>query len=96
MRSQSRICIISTRNRAIVHRMPKKLANREIIHGEEATKKYIKDNNVKKSGPDYTATSPRDNVNTDWRTQERVNAQRNAGAGKGNESGNKTRVVLLH
>jgi len=75
-----------------VHR----LANREIIHGEEATKKYIKDNNVKKSGPDYTATSPRDNVNTDWRTQERVNAQRNAGAGKGNESGNKTRVVLLH
>ena len=46
----------------------KKLANREIIHGEEATKKYIKDNNVKKSDPDYTATSPRDNVNTDWRT----------------------------
>lgn len=68
----------------------KKLANREIIHGEESTKKYIKDNNVKKSGPDYTATSPRDNVNTDWRTQERLNAQRNAGAGKGNESGNKT------
>ena len=68
----------------------KKLANREIIHGEEATKKYIKDNNVKKSGPDYTATSPRDNVNTDWRTQERLNAQRNAGAGKGNESGNKS------
>ena len=67
----------------------KKLANREIIHGEEATKKYIKDNNVKKSDPDYTATSPRDNVNTDWRTQERLNAQRNAGAGKGNESGNK-------
>ena len=63
----------------------KKLANREIIHGEEATKKYIKDNNVKKSGPDYTATSPRDNVNTDWRTQERLNAQRNAGAGKWNE-----------
>ena len=68
----------------------KKLANREIIHGEEATKKYIKDNNVKKSGPGYTATSPRDNVNTDWRTQERLNAQRNAGAGKGNESGNKS------
>ena len=68
----------------------KKLANREIIHGEEATKKYIKDNNVKKSGPDYTATSPRDNVNTDWRTQERLNAQRNAGAGKGNKSGNKS------
>ena len=71
----------------------KKLANREIIHGEEATKKYIKDNNVKKSGPDYTATSPRDNVNTDWRTQERLNAQRNAGAGKGNESGNKSGSV---
>ena len=68
----------------------KKLANREIIHGEEATKKYIKDNNVKKSDPDYTATSPRDNVNTDWRTQVRLNAQRNAGAGKGNESGNKS------
>ena len=68
----------------------KKLANREIIHGEEATKKYIKDNNVKKSDPDYTATSPRDNVNTDWRTRERLNAQRNAGAGKGNESGNKS------
>lgn len=68
----------------------KKLANREIIHGEEATKKYIKDDNVKKSGPGYTATSPRDNVNTDWRTQERLNAQRNAGAGKGNESGNKS------
>lgn len=71
----------------------KKLANREIVHGEEATKKYIKDNNVKKSGPDYTATSPRDNVNTDWRTQERLNAQRNAGAGKGNESGNKSGSV---
>ena len=80
----------------------KKLANREIIHGEEATKKYIKDNNVKKSGPDYTATSPRDNVNTDWRTQERLNAQRNASnsrllpmnlqffAAKGDESGNKS------
>ena len=68
----------------------KKLANREIIHGEEATKKYITVNNVKQSGPDYTATSPRDNVNTDWRTQERLNAQRNAGAGKGNESGSKT------
>ena len=80
----------------------KKLANREIIHGEEATKKYIKDNNVKKSGPDYTATYPRDNVNTDWRTQERVNAQRNASnsqlmpmnlqffAAKGDESGSKS------
>ena len=80
----------------------KKLANREIIHGEEATKKYIKDNNVKKSGPDYTATSPRDNVNTDWRTQERLNAQRKATtsrlmpmnlqffAAKGDENGNKS------
>ena len=68
----------------------KKLANREIIHGEEATKKYIKDNNVKKSGPDYTATSPRDNVNTDWRTQNRLNAQREAGAGK---SGRNTGTV---
>ena len=80
----------------------KKLANREIIHGEEATKKYIKDNNVKKSGPDYTATSPRDNVNTDWRTQERLNAQRNASnsrlmpmnlqffAAKRDEGGNKS------
>ena len=74
----------------------KKLANREIIHGEEATKKYIKDNNVKKSGPDYTATSPRDNVNTDWRTQERLNAQRNAGAGKGNETGNKSGTATIN
>ena len=80
----------------------KKLANREIIHGEEATKKYIKDNNVKKSGPDYTATSPRDNVNTDWRTQNRLNAQKKASnsqlmpmnlqffAAKGDESGSKS------
>ena len=67
----------------------KKLANYEIVHGEERAKNYAA-NNVKKSGPDYTATFPRDNVNTDWRTQERVNAQRNAGAGKGNESGNKS------
>lgn len=65
------------------------IANYEIVHGEEKAKNYAA-NNVKKSGPDYTATSPRDNVNTDWRTQERVNAQRNAGAGKGNESGNKS------
>ena len=65
----------------------KKLANYEIVHGEERAKNYAA-NNVKKSGPDYTATFPRDNVNTDWRTQERVNAQRNARAGKGNESGN--------
>ena len=67
----------------------KKLANYEIVHGEERAKNYAA-NNVKKSGPDYTATFPRDNVNTDWRTQERVNAQRNAGAGKRNESGNKS------
>ncbi len=67
----------------------KKLANYEIVHGEERAKNYAA-NNVNKSGPDYTATFPRDNVNTDWRTQERVNAQRNAGAGKGNESGNKS------
>ena len=45
----------------------KKLANYEIVHGEERAKNYAA-NNVKKSGPDYTATSPRDNVNTDWRT----------------------------
>ena len=67
----------------------KKLANYEIVHGEERAKNYAA-NNVKKSGPDYTATFPRDNVNTDWRTQERLNAQRNAGAGKGDESGNKS------
>ena len=64
----------------------KKLANYEIVHGEERAKNYAA-NNVKKSGPDYTATSPRDNVNTDWRTQNRLNAQREAGAGKsGRES----------
>ena len=79
----------------------KKLANYEIVHGEERAKNYAA-NNVKKSGPDYTATSPRDNVNTDWRTQERLNAQRNASnspllpmnlqffAAKRDESGNKT------
>ena len=55
----------------------KKLANYEIVHGENNAKKYAA-NNVKKSGPDYTVTSPRDNVNTDCRTQERLNAQRNA------------------
>ena len=79
----------------------KKLANYEIVHGENNAKKYAA-NNVKKSGPDYTATSPRDNVNTDWRTQERLNAQRKATtsrlmpmnlqffAAKGDENGNKT------
>ena len=35
----------------------KKLANYEIVHGEERAKNYAA-NNVKKSGPDYTATSP--------------------------------------
>ena len=59
----------------------KKLANYEIVHGEEKAKNYAA-NNVKKSGPDYTPTSPRDNVNTDWRTQNRLNAQKKAGAGK--------------
>ena len=59
----------------------KKLANYEIVHGEERAKNYAA-NNVKKSGPDYTATSPRENPNTDWRTQNRLNAQREAGAGK--------------
>ena len=64
----------------------KKLANYEIVHGEERAKNYAA-NNVKKSGPDYTATSPRENPNTDWRTQNRLNAQREAGAGKsGRES----------
>lgn len=59
----------------------KKLANYEIVHGEERAKNYAV-NNVKKSGPDYTPTSPRDNVNTDWRTQNRLNEQKKAGAGK--------------
>lgn len=59
----------------------KKLANYEIVHGEERAKNYAA-NNVKKSGPDYTPTSPRDNVNTDWRTQNRLNEQKKAGAGK--------------
>ena len=65
----------------------KKLANYEIVHGEERAKNYAA-NNVKKSGPDYTATFPRENPNTDWRTQNRLNAQREAGAGKsGSETG---------
>ena len=63
----------------------KKLANYEIVHGEERAKNYAA-NNVKKSGPDYTPTSPRDNVNTDWRTQNRLNAQKKAGAGKSGSS----------
>ena len=63
----------------------KKLANYEIVHGEERAKNYAA-NNVKKSGPDYTATSPRENPNTDWRTQNRLNAQREAGAGKSGSS----------
>ena len=64
----------------------KKLANYEIVHGEERAKNYAA-NNVKKSGPDYTPTSPRDNVNTDWRTQNRLNAQKKAGAGKSGSKG---------
>ena len=63
----------------------KKLANYEIVHGEERAKNYAA-NNVKKSGSDYTATSPRENPNTDWRTQNRLNAQREAGAGKSGSS----------
>ena len=63
----------------------KKLANYEIVHGEERAKNYAA-NNVKKSGPDYTATSPRENPNTDWRTQNRFNAQKKAGAGKSGSS----------
>ena len=77
------------------------IANYEIVHGEEKAKNYAA-NNVKKSGPDYTTTSPRDNVNTDWRTQERLNAQKKASnsqlmpmnlqffAAKGDESGSKS------
>ena len=66
----------------------KKLANYEIVHGEERAKNYAA-NNVKKSGPDYTANSPRKNPNTDWRTQNRFNAQKKAGAGK---SGSKAKL----
>lgn len=62
----------------------KKLANYEIIHGENNAKNYAA-NNVKKSGTDYTATSSRENPNTDWRTLNRLNA--NAG-----ESGNNTKL----
>ncbi len=68
----------------------KKLANYEIVHGEERAKNYAA-NNVKKSGSDYTATSPRENPNTDWRTQNRLNAQREAGAGK---SGRNTATTI--
>ena len=73
----------------------KKLANYEIVHGKERAKNYAA-NNVKKSGPDYTPTSPRDNVNTDWRTQNRLNEQKKAGAGKtsyGKSSSNCTELV---
>lgn len=65
----------------------KKLANYEIVHGEERAKNYAA-NDVKQSGPDYTPTSPRDNVNTDWRTQNRLNAQKKAGAGKSGSTSN--------
>ena len=61
------------------------MANYEIIHGENNAKNYAA-NNVKKSGTDYTATSSRENPNTDWRTQNRLNA--NAG-----ESGSETTRV---
>lgn len=67
------------------------IANYEIVHGEEKAKNYAA-NNVKKSGPDYTATSPRENPNTDWRTQNRLNAQREAGAGKSGSSSGKYQV----
>lgn len=73
----------------------KKLANYEIVHGEERAKNYAA-NNVKKSGPDYTATSPRENPNTDWRTQNRFNAQKKAGAGKsgsGSTTGENARIL---
>ena len=66
------------------------IANYEIVHGEEKAKNYAA-NNVKKSGSDYTATSPRENPNTDWRTQNRLNAQREAGAGK---SGRNTATTI--
>ena len=59
----------------------KKLANYEIIHGENNAKNYAA-NNVKKSGTDYTATSSRENPNTDWRTLNRLNA----GAGESGSS----------
>ena len=67
--------------KSFVHKIFFSIANYEIVHGEEKAKNYAA-NNVKKSGPDYTATSPRENPNTDWRTQNRLNAQREAGAGK--------------
>lgn len=70
----------------------KKLANYEIVHGEERAKNYAA-NNVKKSGPDYTATFPRDNVNTDRRTQNRLNAQREAGAGKSGSKGGLDTII---
>ena len=76
----------------------KKLANYEIVHGEERAKNYAA-NNVKKSGPDYTATSPRENPNTDWRTQNRLNAQREAGVSKtsyGESSGNISELLENH
>ena len=51
------------------------LANYEIIHGTAAAENYAR-NNVARSGMDNTQTSPRDNVNTDWRTQNRLEQNR--------------------
>ena len=57
--------LMQTRNRTYTNKYKsqgynatdaKKLANYEIVHGEERAKNYAA-NNVKKSGPDYTATS---------------------------------------
>lgn len=70
----------------------KKLANYEIIHGENNAKNYAA-NNVKKSGTDYTATSSRENPNTDWRTLNRLNA--NAGE-SGGKSGNLLEMNLQY
>ena len=70
----------------------KKLANYEIIHGENNAKNYAA-NNVKKSGTDYAATSSRENPNTDWRTLNRLNA--NAGE-SGGKSGNLLEMNLQY
>ena len=56
MQTRNRTYTISTRVRDINATDAKKLANYEIVHGEERAKNYAA-NNVKKSGPDYTATS---------------------------------------
>lgn len=51
------------------------LANYEIIHGTAAAENYTR-NNVARTGTDNTQTSTRDNVNTDWRTQNRLEQNR--------------------